>query len=345
MLTRIEFENYRIFKKRQVLDIKPITILFGKNNAGKSAVLKLPSLIASINSSETPESFYTNYREVKICEAYRDLIYGRAANALYIKSTSDNNETEILFHVDIDKPVFDKYEREVKDTNAHTKLDYIGPFRVEPKLDLRIESQVPNRSGYNGINTYQVLLRDSKTPSRPVCDKVSRWYQENFEGWSVEINEKQDPIYHIEMKNNGFFIPIQDCGTGIIQSLPIVIRACQKAETPTLVILEEPESHLNPAAHAELCQLIVDSTKDDDNKRYLIETHSHTFILRLQRLLAEGKISSNDIALYHVQYQEEELSSRLERIEMMQDGSIPQWPKGMFQDVMKELLVINRVRN
>jgi len=345
MLTRIEFENYRIFKKRQVLDIKPITILFGKNNAGKSAVLKLPSLIASINSSETPESFYTRYREVKICEAYRDLIYGRAANALYIKSISDNNETEILFHVDIDKPVFDKYERDVKNINAHTKLDYIGPFRVEPKLDLRIESQSPNRSGYNGINTYQVLLRDSKTPSRPVCDKVSRWYQENFEGWSVEINEKQDPIYHIEMKNNGFFIPIQDCGTGIIQSLPIVIRACQKAETPTLVILEEPESHLNPAAHAELCQLIVDSTKDDDNKRYLIETHSHTFILRLQRLLAEGKISSNDIALYHVQYQEEELSSRLERIEMMQDGSIPQWPKGMFQDVMKELLVINRVRN
>lgn len=345
MLTRIEFENYRIFKKRQVLDIKPITILFGKNNAGKSAVLKLPSLIASINSSEPPESFYTRYRQVKICEAYRDLIYGRAVNALYIKSMSDNNETEILFHVDIDKPVFDKYEREVKDSNVYTILDYIGPFRVEPNLDLRIESQAPNRSGYNGINTYQVLLRDSKTPSRPVCDKVSRWYQENFEGWSVEINEKQDPIYHIEMKNNGFFIPIQDCGTGIIQSLPIVIRACQKAEKPTLVILEEPESHLNPAAHAELCQLIVDSTKDDDNKRYLIETHSHTFILRLQRLLAEGKISSNDIALYHVQYQEEELSSRLERIEMMQDGSIPQWPKGMFQDVMKELLVINRVRN
>lgn len=344
MLARIEFENYRIFKKRQVLDIKPITILFGKNNVGKSAVLKLPSLIASINSSETPESFYTNYREVKICEAYRDLICGRAANALYIKSISDNNETEILFHVDIDKPVFDKYERQDKDTNAHTKLDYIGPFRVEPKLDLRIESQAPKRSGYNGINTYQVLLRDSKTPSRPVCDKVSRWYQENFEGWSVEINEKQDPIYHIEMKNNGFFTPIQDCGTGIIQSLPIVIRACQKAETPTLVILEEPESHLNPAAHAELCQLIVDSTKDDDNKRYLIETHSHTFILRLQRMLAEGSLKKNDVAIYYVDFDSQEKSSNLVKLEIQENGSIPQWPEGMFEEVMEEILAINNQR-
>ena len=75
MLTHIEFENYRIFKRRQVLDIKPITILFGKNNAGKSAVLKLPSLIASINHSETRENFYTSYRGVRICETYRDLIY------------------------------------------------------------------------------------------------------------------------------------------------------------------------------------------------------------------------------------------------------------------------------
>ena len=344
MLTRIEFENYRIFKKRQVFEIKPITILFGKNNAGKSAVLKLPSLVAAINSSETLESFFTTYRGVKICDTYRDLIYRKASNAVYIKSISDNNVTEIMFHVDIDKPVFDKHEREVKNTDAHSYLDYIGPFREEPKLDLRIESQVLRRSEVNGINTYQVLLRDMKTPTHIICDKVSKWYQDNFEGWSVIVNDKQEPVYHIEMMNNGFSIPIQDCGTGIKQSLPIVIRACQKAETPTLVVLEEPESHLNPAAHAELCQLIVDSTEEDENKRYLIETHSHTFILRLQRLLAEGKLSPDNVALYYVQYNEVERSSQLERIEMMQDGSIPQWPKGMFQDVMKELMVINNAR-
>jgi len=344
MLKRIEFENYRIFKKKQVLDIKPITILFGKNNAGKSAVLKLPSLIASINHSETRENFYTSYRGVRICETYRDLIYGKAANAVYIKSLSDNNETETMFHVDIDKPVFDKYKRDVKNPNVHSYLDYIGPFRDEPNLDLRIEPQTPRRSDVKGINTYQVLLRDMKTPARSVCNKVSGWYQDNFDGWSVEVNDKQDPIYHIEMKNNGFSIPIQDCGTGIIQSLPIVIRACQKAETPTLVVLEEPESHLNPAAHAELCQLIVDSTEEDENKRYLIETHSHTFILRLQRLLAEGKLSPDNVALYYVQYNEVERSSQLERIEMMQDGSIPQWPKGIFEEVMDEILAINNQR-
>lgn len=344
MLTHIEFENYRIFKKRQVLDIKPITILFGKNNAGKSAVMKLPSLVAAINHSETPESFFTTFRGIKICDAYRDLIYGKASNAVYIKSTSDNNVTEIMFHVDLDKPVFEKHEREVKNPDAHSYLDYIGPFREEPKLDLRIESQVFKRSEVNGINTYQVLLRDMKTPNHSICDKVSKWYQDIFEGWSVVVNNNQEPVYHIEMKNNGFSIPIQDCGTGIIQSLPIVIRACQKAENPTLVVFEEPESHLNPAAHAELCQLIVDSTKEDENKRYLIETHSHTFILRLQRLLAEGKINVNDVALYYVKYDKDEKSSSLNRIEMKEDGRIPQWPEGLFEEEMEEILAINNKR-
>ena len=344
MLTHIEFENYRIFKKRQALDIKPITLLFGKNNAGKSAVLKLPMLGLAIQHSEDPNNFNTSYNDVRICDTYLDLVHGKGSNAVYIKYLNGANETEIKFHIDIDKLVYDIFNRQNEDKNSFTIIDYIGPFRKNPKLDLRIEPQMPLASSFDGINTYQALLRDAKTPSRLVCNKVSKWYQDNFEGWSVEVNDRQNPIYHIEMKNNGFSIPIQDCGTGILQSLPIVIRACQPAEKPTLVVLEEPESHLNPAAHAELCQLIVDSTKEDANKRYLIETHSHTFILRLQRLLAEGKISPNDVALYFVQYHEEERSSQLERIEMKEDGSIPQWPKGMFLDVMKELLVINKAR-
>ena len=344
MLTHIEFENYRIFKKRQVLDIKPITILFGKNNSGKSAVLKLPILGLSIQHSKESDNFNPTYNGVRICDTYLDLVYGKGSNAVYIKYSSGANETEVMFHIDIDKPVYDIFNLRINDRSVYQYIDYICSFRKPPELDLRIDPQMPFCSGSDGIKAYQVLLRDAKTPSRLVCNKVSKWYQDNFEGWSVEVNDRQNPIYHIEMKNNGFSIPIQDCGTGILQSLPIVIRACQPAEEPTLVVLEEPESHLNPAAHAELCQLIVDSTKEDANKQYLIETHSHTFILRLQRLLAEGKISPDDVALYYVQYQEKERSSQLEHIEMMSDGSIPQWPSGIFEEVMDEILAINNQR-
>ncbi len=45
MITKIKFKNYKLFKQTQTLEIKPITILIGKNSSGKTAVLKLPTLI------------------------------------------------------------------------------------------------------------------------------------------------------------------------------------------------------------------------------------------------------------------------------------------------------------
>ena len=45
MINKISFKNYKLFKEKQTLELKPITILIGKNNSGKSAVLKLMTLI------------------------------------------------------------------------------------------------------------------------------------------------------------------------------------------------------------------------------------------------------------------------------------------------------------
>lgn len=344
MLTRIEFENYRIFKKRQILEIKPITILFGKNNAGKSAVLRLPSLCMSINNAEDKSAFGSEINDLKLFRTYRDLIYGKGTLSTHIKISNDQgNHEELVFHVDIDKIVVDEHKREIKTKGISTYIDYIGPFRIRPDLDMRIDSQQYMISGFDGRFSYQTLLRDYYSTPHIIYDKVSQWYQDNFEGWGISINEN-GPTFNIEMNFDGLRIPIQDCGTGIIQSLPIVIRACQKAVKPTLVVLEEPETHLNPAAHAELCQLIVDSAKEDTNKRYLIETHSHTFILRLQRMLAEGTLKKNDVAIHYVEFDPHEKSSNLKKLEMREDGSIPQWPNGMFEEVMEEVLAINSKR-
>lgn len=345
MLTHIEFENYRIFKKRQVLDIKPITILFGKNNAGKSAVMKLPSLCMNIYKSDDKSSFDSKANDnLRLFRNYRDLIYGRGTQSTYVKISNDlGNYEEITFHVDIEKLIVDNHKMVINDPSISTRIDYIGPYRESPELDLRIDSQMHMTSGYDGLYSYQTLLRDYSTSDRPIFERVSKWYRENFDGWEISI-QQNGPTYTIEMTSDGLHIPIQDCGTGITQSLPIVIRACHKADDPTIVVLEEPESHLNPAAHAELCQLIVGSTKEDTNKRYLIETHSHSFVLRLQRMLATGQVSPDDIALYHIVYDETERSSRLVPIGMNVDGSIPDWPKGMFQETMKELIVINQAR-
>ena len=44
-LSKVSFENYKIFKRRQEMEIRPFTILIGKNNSGKSAAARFPLIV------------------------------------------------------------------------------------------------------------------------------------------------------------------------------------------------------------------------------------------------------------------------------------------------------------
>lgn len=345
MVTRIEFENYRIFKQKQQFDIKPITIVFGKNNSGKTALLKLPSLVENLfKAFQTGGVVSPKNNGVRLFHEYRDLIYGRATNEVKLSVSFDDGQMETIgFHVDINKMVLDS----IKHSN-HTmnRVDYIGSIRLtEPDLDVRITNDDIVLSGIDGTNMYQVLLKDSISDNPMVSSSVAQWYRETFDGWYVDIDKSLQPVYNVIMRHdNGLRAPINDCGTGIIQSLPIVVRACSPCQEPTLIVLEEPETHLNPSAHANLCQLISKSAREDKNKRYLIETHSQTFILRLQYLLAAGELNVDDVAVYFVRFDEQIGSSLLQKVNVNVDGSIPNWPHGMFSEVLKEALAINSIR-
>ena len=44
-LKSISFENYKAFYERQTIQLKPITVLIGKNSSGKSSIAKLFTLL------------------------------------------------------------------------------------------------------------------------------------------------------------------------------------------------------------------------------------------------------------------------------------------------------------
>jgi hypothetical protein len=55
MLTSFSVENYRAFSRRQEIDIRPLTLFFGWNSSGKSALIRfLPLLAESVRVSGPP---------------------------------------------------------------------------------------------------------------------------------------------------------------------------------------------------------------------------------------------------------------------------------------------------
>ena len=114
--------------------------------------------------------------------------------------------------------------------------------------------------------------------------------------------------------------PLSAMGFGTSQVLPVIVQ-CVTAKPGSLVIVEQPELHLHPAAQAELTDLFIDTTRhefwnrlerwrqecaeaqrkgeslppepspevvESENPRFLIETHSEHLLIRLRLRVAES---------------------------------------------------------
>ncbi|WP_294333423.1 DUF3696 domain-containing protein [uncultured Chryseobacterium sp.] len=407
MISKISFKNYKIFKRKQTLELKPITILIGKNNSGKTAVLKLPTMIERSLSGRFDSPFELMNDNVKIGNEYRDVIYGRNFREveleIFQKKVLDNNvydflKTEIGVEENIPSIVSwncndildlnksddnNIYHSEVQNKNYQVTfqgfcvrkigffnaLNYEDEFLQLPKFELNTDfiggirtvglpsynysSAISEKSGYYGLKLYDFLIADYLTTDKKYYTQISNFIKEKFERWEISIDVdggRTDKPAIIFLEKEGLKINISETGTGISQVLPLVIRAYKPCKEETLIIIEEPESHLHPYAHAQLAQLYFDSLALDRNKKYLFETHSQNFVLRMRRLVAEGKLRPEDLAIYYVDFDEETNESELKSINVKEDGSVDFWPDGVFGETIIETRAImsaniNDVRN
>lgn len=377
MIDKIIFDGYKSFKKTSELELKPITVVFGKNSSGKSAIAKLPTLIENSLSGKFIEPLNYINKRIELGAEYRDLFYNRELQQqLNFKILSSKNYLNIEITNSTTKPLITSWEsyfennppenekfssEQIDEANKilfsgfikndrkkelknifHLKTDYIGPFRLNPPRAFMLKGKDEyKRIGIKGENAYQVLAVDEE-----LIAKVSSWYEKNFDGWELIVN-KIEPYYEIRIKrknssSNG--VNIVDVGQGMSQALPLIVKAHLLNTKPVLNIWEQPELHLHPAAHGNLAELLVDSIHMSKNK-YLIETHSKNFILRLRRLIAEGKLDKNDLNLYWVEYNEQESSSILTKVPVNDKGQVKFWPDNIFNESFDEALALKQAQN
>jgi predicted ATPase len=395
MIDSIQLKNYKSFKENQILELKPITILIGKNSSGKSALAKLPTLIENSLSEDLEVPLLPINNDVELGTEFRDLVFGKEIGSLEFKLKSGNNtltveiasglkETDLprirkwilndeleLTYDDVRKSYLKagtqeyykciflgfNLELSISDKENQNNIEdnislsakginlitnYIGPFRATPN---RTYSSLHNyrspKIGNMGENAYQILISDYLYNNSTLLNKVSNWYEANFDGWNIEINTQAKPDYKVELsrKNPAFNINLRDVGQGMSQALPLVVSAFIEHKTDILTIIEQPELHLHPGAHGSLAELFVESSKVKTN-RFLIETHSQNFVLRIRRLIAEGKFDKDKLALYSVEYDSDTNVSLLKKIEVSELGEVDYWPENVFSETLDETTAI-----
>lgn len=364
MIDKISFKNYKLFKEEQTLEIKPITILIGKNNSGKSAVMKLPVLIAgsmeglSINNSYKIGEDRENI--VELGSDFKDLVYNRNETGfIKLGVFSNENSLELALNKDygileyklnnIEINVSSNFKGFLLDgkpiDNLSLSVDYLGAIRIEPDSSYNFSNEEFDRIGIKGQNAYLILIKDYKD-DKQLISKVSNWYKSNFENWQLNVIENKlttETTFEIAINNSNLNpINIKQTGQGIHQVLPLIVRSYMEDVEPSLIIIEEPETHLHPAAHGNLAQRFVESYLEDKNKHYLIETHSQNFVLRIRRLVAEGKLKPEEVAIYYVDFLEDENESILKKIEVNDLGEVEWWPTNIFNESLQEVIKIRK---
>lgn len=390
MIDKISFKNYKIFKDSQTIELKPITVIFGKNNSGKSAIVKLPKLIESSLKSTVSTPIQINNDGVEFGLELRDLVYGKAIRAIEfdLQNTNSNKKLSLAIYIsrENNKEIakieswklnseFEIRENDgfffnhdgikqdckfngfnlIGDFNQDIlgaskdlvfKGDFIGPIRSFPEPVYRIDPtySLDQGVGSKGENAYQILILDAVTTEKKILTAVSEWYKKNFEGWEIFVDQDKAPIYQIEIRREHLKQNLRDAGIGMSQVLPIVVRAMTKCMQDSLIMIEEPETHLHPAAHGNLAELLVDSVIEDGFKHYLVETHSLNFILRLRSLIAQKKLNKDDLKIYYVDFLEDSNCSIVKEIEVNEDGTVNYWPHGVFNEAFDEIVAMRNAQ-
>ena len=220
-------------------------------------------------------------------------------------------------------------------------VDYIGPFRIVPDREFHLTGQIHYpRTGVKGENAY-ALLGVSKNLKTDLHTKVGDWFEQYFNGWRLEIDNTNRPFIELNLVRNDTDVNIVDVGQGMGQALPLIVRANIGREN-SLIILEQPELHLHPAAHGDLAELFAKSAKEF-NQNFIIETHSENIILRIRKLIIENdfNLTFDDVIIYFVD-ESGDSGQELMEITIDEEGVLSNWPEGVFNENLDEVLEMRK---
>ena len=201
-----------------------------------------------------------------------------------------------------------------------------GSYHLGPDL-------FPDISGAEGLGRQEEDIATTLAYSRRDVEKVSLVMTKvTGVGFRMDTVPPQSAKPVSETKGGDFSLAAEGFGTNaLVQLLFEMVRAVPGAT----VLIEEPEVHLHPKAQADLASVLVEEAKAD-NKQVIMTTHSEHVAGRLLTLVAEGKLSPEEVAIYSFEKDEDGVCSAQE-IEVTEHGQVVGGLKSFFEADLDEM--------
>ncbi len=231
---------------------------------------------------------------------------------------------------------------------------YLGPTRVNPQRFYQWEGRHPGHSGQWGDKTIDTLLSarvrklatSHEAEEVPIEQRISYWLQKMDLAHSFSLDWARiqgGNTYEVRIQKTSASpsVTLVDMGYGLSQFLPVLVL-CYYAPEGSTLILEQPGIHLHPKVQAELADFFIEVITER-KLQVLVESHSEHLLTRLQRRIAEEKISSDQTALYFCKNKNG--SSELIPLDLDELGNIKNWPKNFFGNEMGDLFAMTKAQS
>lgn len=296
IIDSIYIENYRGFKKHK-LNFKDLTLMIGKNNAGKSTIieiLRIATVIikkyknlafkdvpAWINDTHTEESRFhikgVSPEIKKIIRQYSSIPH-RYEGIPYTKiKFKDKSSIEIFYgeNESIFAILREKNNKIIK--NKHKALQYdfpkiatlpqIGPLNLEENI---LQDETIKRAEM--LSTTSLHFRNKLLNNSSLMPEYKKLVQSSWTGLTVHNVENNNGNLTLLLRENDFTAEIGSMGHGL-QMWMQILWFINTEQSATTLIIDEPDVYLHADLQNKLYEILLET-----NKQIILSSHSFEFI-------------------------------------------------------------------
>ncbi|MEY8200166.1 MAG: DUF3696 domain-containing protein [Colwellia sp.] len=353
MIEQLYIQALKSFKEKRI-DLKPLTLLAGLNNSGKSTFIQsIRMYLAAFKGDSALLEGYGGVSDIR-----SNLTSSTAEIKVGLKFL-DGSEGEMVLA-----------ENSFVAPQKCPETIYISADRFGPKTSLPMSQSLDSApvigdQGEFVIDYIQKLTDYSYLVPENLIHKNSqgKTFEYALEGWLTEIapgvefkfntNPKAD-IAHTEVNN---FRPT-NVGFGLSYTLPIIAAALgasaylnktsdqecwvkdwekSKEENGRLLILENPEAHLHPQGQTAMGRLIA--LVAASGVQVVVETHSDHLMDGIRIAVKEQELNSED-AVFHYLSKDESGETVINTPKLDGAGKLDSWPAGFFDQTLKNRAIL-----
>ena len=357
MITNITLENFKCFRKVEI-NPKLVTLFIGPNGTGKSGVLQALLLLKqskNVNRALDLSGPLTNLSfddfmlrgteqpatsvdvQLRGFKAYsvglRKLPLGFTVDRSYLP---DGSVLDEMLGEDQDED-----ESDHEGSSRLVLMEFLRSLRIVPTtrgLSRRTYHLGPDSHEQitltAGLSEQEDEVATTLGYSAPNVSRVSHWIKQVT---GVEFKTDIVPPQSVKPVSitamGEVSLTAEGFGTNaLVQLLFELARAVESAT----VLMEEPEIHLHPKAQAELASVIVEEAKAS-NKQVIMTTHSEHIAGRLLTLVAERKLTPDEVAIYSFEKDEETGVCSASEIEVTPRGQVVGGLRSFFETDLDEM--------